>query len=1221
VTVALWWSPIDKGFSQGAASFFAPTGISGGGKILSVTTNPQNPAEYLAVCDMMGVYKTVNEGLSWQLIPTDSFAAGHRTQMHYAGTGQNQRIYGIRRFVWGSNRTRPAVSADGGVTWELLAQPTDMSLSDSYYSLEVDPAGVSAASQRLVVDNYRKLWFSKTGGTTAGSWTLIHQRPNNSTPDSIRLAGVAWDGDTIYVGTTAGVFVSTNNGDSWALAAYSGLPAGTQMVDFCGAKHPQTGVMTLFATLVSGEAVEGWDNVRDLEDSLAVPNPSRTLVGLYTVQPTLASPTWVPRTGPNGALFARVDVPANDSTRPWAVQSLQANNASVYRGVVTGSSWLWTRTLQTGAGEQNAGVTTGYQGAGGDPSWAWSYPTLGLDVADSDPDRVIISGDFPYLTDDGGQSWMQMYVNPATENPAGSNIVKPKAYQHSGLGVTTGHWVHWVNANIVLAASTDIGLQRSTDGGTTWTSDYTPTNPNGLDPANWYAIAKQPGSSRLYAAVSSINDFYEPDRLDDRWVNEETGDVLFSDDDGQTWASLSANSTGLPNGKFPGPVINVAVDPANSNHIYVACAHLPQVENNQTWGGIYRSTNGGAAWTKLADPPGTEGRPLSIRVLGSNELVVTYCARKVNGVHTASSGVFYSTNGGSSWVPRMNADMAFYTRDLVVDPSNSSRWFVAVQSTQTNNDSANPTYDGRGGVYRTSNKGVSWTRLLNWTTVPLAARDSVQSVAYLATPSPTLYVTTASHGLIASGNPLGIIPTLRQVNAFPFARARRVFVDPNAGDGTIMVTTQGGGLWRGFVEPTMKSRLVRTGANYEFQVDVLGTGGGAPSLRGLTNLAASPAGWTVLPNFPPTTSSLPGGGTRYSWANVNTHIFYSDQTKGYLRAVRARADGALETGLAVGWVAEQVSASTNPEVSNFETWGLPWLKPDLHVTCVSSLGSTLELDAPLLTAFTSGQEYYVEIAEGPFEGHRYEVDEAASTESILVLDLAHPRTTSSTAPVITSQRVGVREHWTLREAFPMAEFFGNNNPAATDEVLFWMPRQHPEPGTWQSHWLFKSGNFNQWTLSGDFNLHDSGGRVIAPGEGIFFRPRGTGTRTIYGWGNVRRNAFRLNQLHGQNFNTLGFPMDLSMAQNQMLVANGFLSSNNPVLADQVQLWAGDSTVGASNFISYFSFLNSGNPFWTLVGNADLIDASHSTLLMRQRAFFLLSRNVKTDWRIARPWVP
>ncbi len=130
--VALCWSPIENGFAQGTASFFAPIGISGGGKILSVTTNPQNPAEYLPVCDMMGVYKTVNEGLSWQHISTDSFAAGHRTQMHYAGTGQNQRIYGIGRFVWGSNRTRPAVSADGGVIWELLAQPTDPSSSDSY---------------------------------------------------------------------------------------------------------------------------------------------------------------------------------------------------------------------------------------------------------------------------------------------------------------------------------------------------------------------------------------------------------------------------------------------------------------------------------------------------------------------------------------------------------------------------------------------------------------------------------------------------------------------------------------------------------------------------------------------------------------------------------------------------------------------------------------------------------------------------------------------------------------------------------------------------------------------------------------------------------------------------------------------------------------------------------------------------------------------------------
>jgi hypothetical protein len=602
-------------------------------------------------------------------------------------------------------------------------------------------------------------------------------------------------------------------------------------------------------------------------------------------------------------------------------------------------------------------------------------------------------------------------------------------------------------------------------------------------------------------------------------------------------------------------------------------------------------------------------------VLGANELVVTYSARKVNGVHTASSGVFYSTNGGSSWVLRMHANMAFYTRDLVVDPFNPSRWFVAVQSTQTNNDSANPTYDGRGGVYRSNNKGQNWEKLTNWQGLPAEelakAEQSVQSVTFLRHPAPTLYVTTSSHGLFASCNPLSFT-VIRKVNAFPFARARRVFADP-LGDGTIMVTTQGGGLWRAFVEPSMKSRLVRTGANYEFQVDVLGTGGGAPSLRGHTNLAASPAGWTVLPNFPPMTSSLPGGGTRYSWANVNTHSFYSEP-RGFLRAVRTRMDGATETGEAVGWIAEQVSV----DVANRESWGLPWLKPDLHVTCVSSLGDTLELDAPLPTEFSSGQEYYVEIAEGLFEGHRYEVNESASSAGSLVLDLAHPRSTSSTAPVITSQRVCVREHWTLREAFPTAEFFGNNNPAATDRIEFLEANNG-----WEAHWLWKNGLVNQWTAVGNANLPDSGGRVIAPGDGMLFLPRGEGTRTLYGWGAVRRNAFRTNQLQGTKLTALGFPMDLSPVQNQMIVPTGFVFNRNPAMADQFQLWRGDAIPGATSFVGYwfFGMPNTANPYWTLSGSANLIDENGTTLLTRHRAFVLVSRNAKTDWRIARPWTP
>jgi photosystem II stability/assembly factor-like uncharacterized protein len=411
-----------------------------------------------------------------------------------------------------------------------------------------------------------------------------------------------------------------------------------------------------------------------------------------------------------------------------------------------------------------------------------------LDVSDVDANRVLITGDFPYLTEDGGATWKQLYVNPKYENPINTAISRPKSYLHTGLGVTTGHWLYWTAADTLLAASTDIGLQRTTDGGCTWTTDYTPFDGSSLIWSNWYSIAQQPGG-RLYAAVAKVNDFYEVERLGDGDVNNKLGDVLFSDDQGLNWASLAG-------GNLPGPVVHVVTDSNQPNYIYASVANslgLP----GAAFGGIYRSTDGGTSWSHLTNPPRTEGRPLTIAVLGTNQLVATFCGRTtgadVNGydIFTDSSGVFYSNNGGSSWTDRSAAGMHYFTRDLVVDPANYANWFVAVQSRVTGGDAATPEFDHNGGVYRTTNSGIGWTNI--W------PRDSVVSVTYVSYENgatPLLYVTTFDDGLWVSANPNATTPTFAKVTGFPFARARRVFKDPYRTDGTIWVTTQGGGLWR-----------------------------------------------------------------------------------------------------------------------------------------------------------------------------------------------------------------------------------------------------------------------------------------------------------------------------------------------------------------------------------------------------------------------------------------
>lgn len=856
--------------AQDLPTAFAPSGIAGGGYILNAAINPEDSSHLLLGCDMMGLYRSTTKGQSWKLIPSDEFSVFRRGDLQFAGSGGSQRVYAIQRFRWDSEGTVPAMSPDRGLTWQAMGVPSDPSAADAYYGLAADPASTSAATQRLVMDNWRKLWFTADGGS---SWSLIHEHPGPmgpGLPSSIRLAGAFWDGETIYVGTNLGTFVSTNGGSSWVPAAIPGTPLRPQggdppapapIVDFCGARHPDTGVVTLFAVFLDSTAENNAD-VRQMDEF------SNDYFGLYTA--TLnGSPAWTRRLGPGGEKFARVDVASNNSTRPWAVTKHNDGlGPRIFKSSDGGNTW--TNTFQT---DNNGNITTAFQGDGGTFSWYYGAVSFGLDVSDSDPDVVLVSGTWPYLTEDGGATWNQVFVHRDSQNPAGSTIPRPKSYRQSGLGVTTSHWMHWLDDNTVLACSTDVGLQRSADGGRAWTNDYSPTNSNGLVWSNWYAMAQQPQGNRLYAAVADINDFYEPERLEDVWVNGHAGDVITSVDGGLTWAGSG--------GSLPGPVVGLEVDPAEPGHVYAAVAssqNLPAAD-----GGIFRSNNFGASWTKLASPPRTEGRAYNIKVLGGGRLVATYCARTVGDTPQSSSGVFYSTDSGATWLDRSHADMHYYTRDIAVVPdSPATHWFASVQSHVTRGDSFSRVYDGRGGVFRTTDSGTSWTRIFPHHSSQPAT--GAQSITYVPGAVPLLYVTTPADGLWVSVNPDAPTPSFTKVASFPFNRLRRVFPEPGASSGTIWVTTQGGGLWRGVRVSNTSAQLIRNGAALDFQLEVTGELFIPPDLWAAADLSPHSGGWTLLSGLTPVSSTTLPGTTRYHWSAVNSHPFFTGLHHWFLRA-------------------------------------------------------------------------------------------------------------------------------------------------------------------------------------------------------------------------------------------------------------------------------------------------------------------------------------------------
>jgi hypothetical protein len=221
---------------------------------------------------------------------------------------------------------------------------------------------------------------------------------------------------------------------------------------------------------------------------------------------------------------------------------------------------------------------------------------------------------------------------------------------------------------------------------------------------------------------------------------------------------------------FGNPVVYTANDPtAPGSRMYAAVVDSQQ-------GGIYITNSiwagAGSTWSKVPNPPRTEGHPYNIKVLNDGTLVVTYSARRdPSGNFTQSSGVFVSTNQGQTWTDRTlmggagQPGMQYWTKDLTIDPTDPAQntWYAAVRSGFGNAG------QGMGGLYRTTNRGVNWTRVFT--------SQGVESATINAT-THEMYVSTLDSGLWFSSNFDAASPTFTQTN-YPFRQPERVFINPN----------------------------------------------------------------------------------------------------------------------------------------------------------------------------------------------------------------------------------------------------------------------------------------------------------------------------------------------------------------------------------------------------------------------------------------------------------
>lgn len=250
-----------------------------------------------------------------------------------------------------------------------------------------------------------------------------------------------------------------------------------------------------------------------------------------------------------------------------------------------------------------------------------------------------------------------------------------------------------------------------------------------------------------------------------------------------------------------GRVTALAIDPGNTSAIYLGGAQ----------GGVWKTTNGGTTWTPLTDTQSSLATgSIVLDPTNSNTVYVGTGEENFSGDSYYGAGVLKSTEGGTTWTQMCGpfcgpvAQDGFYgggarIGGLAVDPANNQILLAAVALVF--ND----------GIYRSSNGGSTWTRVLSGNPGTAVIFDPMNTgVAYAALGSSFGGATEGVYKSTDAGQTWTAISGTG-VNVLPLANAGRIVlaITPsstttlyagiaNVNDGSLLGlfrTTDGGANW------------------------------------------------------------------------------------------------------------------------------------------------------------------------------------------------------------------------------------------------------------------------------------------------------------------------------------------------------------------------------------------------------------------------------------------
>jgi photosystem II stability/assembly factor-like uncharacterized protein len=345
----------------------------------------------------------------------------------------------------------------------------------------------------------------------------------------------------------------------------------------------------------------------------------------------------------DGSILHALEIDPTDDSRWYAgVEDDSERLSGLYLTTDSGQTWsrlrgiegkkIWAVAIWQGdAKVVVAGAADGvYRSRDRGETWARISPednkalqpvvALALDAADRD---IIYAGTthLPWRSIDGGRTWQSVHSGMLDDSDVFSIVIHPR---YPGT----------------IYASACSGAYRSANSASLWSRLPTPRGT-----FRTYVVAVDPNTpARVYAGTSS--------------------GLLQSSDEGKTWQKISphvvrsidfdrgktgrtyfASGTGgiLIRSDSNAPVSESNLGFSNRTWVALAGAHGSLLANSvyDVTGGLFRSDDRGAAWTRLSGAEAMRGESLLFLAPSSQSSPALFGATR--------SGVWRSTDGGKSW--------------------------------------------------------------------------------------------------------------------------------------------------------------------------------------------------------------------------------------------------------------------------------------------------------------------------------------------------------------------------------------------------------------------------------------------------------------------------------------------------------------------------------------------------------------------------------------------